>query len=137
IPREHERRMPLQLAAALEKSVAELDRLDEPLATRDDLERPIAFLVELHGVRDRLRLAHEVARIAKLVDDSDSRLRRRQAREIVVVALRALGVDRFPSRAAPGHVAQRSVSLDDSADRQVQLAPPGDVGQIAEGAIIA
>ena len=49
--------MPLQLAAAREQRLAELDRLDEPLAAGDDLERPIALLVELHGVRDRPRLA--------------------------------------------------------------------------------
>ena len=34
-----------------------VDRLDEPLTAGDDLERPVALLVELDVVRDRLRLA--------------------------------------------------------------------------------
>ena len=72
--------MPLQLAAAREQRLAELDRLDEPLAAGDDLERPIALLVELHGVRDRPRLADEIAGLAQLLDDLRARLRRRQPR---------------------------------------------------------
>ena len=57
-------RMPLQLAAAREQRLAELDRLDEPLAAGDDFERAIALLVELHRVRDRPRLADQIAAIA-------------------------------------------------------------------------
>ena len=53
--------MPLQLASAREQLLAELDRLDEPLAARDDLERAIALLVELDVVRDRARIAFEIA----------------------------------------------------------------------------
>ena len=66
--------MPLELAAAREQRVAELHRLDEPLAARHDLERPIALLVELDGVRDRPRLADEVAALAKELDDPCPRL---------------------------------------------------------------
>ena len=64
VARLHVRRMPLQLAAAREQRLAELDRLDEPLAAGDDLERPIALLVELHRVRDRPRLADQIAGLA-------------------------------------------------------------------------
>ena len=53
--------MPLQLAATSEERLAELDGLDEPLATRHDLERAIAFLIELDGVSDRPWLADEIA----------------------------------------------------------------------------
>ena len=45
----------VQLAAARDQLLAELDGLDEPLPAGDDLERPIALLVELHRVRDRTR----------------------------------------------------------------------------------
>jgi valyl-tRNA synthetase len=56
---------------------AELDGLDEPLPARHDLERPIAFLVELHGVRDRPRLADQIAGFLQLLDDPGARFRRR------------------------------------------------------------
>ena len=72
--------MPLQLAAARQQRVAELHRLDEPLAARDDLERPVALLVELHRMRDGPRLADQIARLAKLLDDRRPRLRRREVR---------------------------------------------------------
>ena len=53
--------MPVQLAAALEQALAERQRADEPLPAGDDLERAIALLVELDRVRDRPRLAEQVA----------------------------------------------------------------------------
>ena len=126
--------MPLQLAAAREQRLAELDRLDEPLAARDDFERPIALLVELHGVRDRPRLADEIAALAQLLDDLRARLRGRQPRELVVVPLRAIRRRRLPARRAPRHGAQACRRLNDRAHRQRQLAPPGDVGDVAERA---
>ena len=52
----------------------------------------------------------------------------------VVGRLRARGIVRFPARRAPRHRPQRPVRLDDGAHRQRQLAPPGDVGHVAEGA---
>ena len=64
VARAHVRGMPLQLAAARQQRLAEVDRLDEPLPAGDDLERPIAFLVELDGVRDRPRLADQIAGLA-------------------------------------------------------------------------
>jgi hypothetical protein len=36
------------------------------------------FLVELHRVRDRTRLAEQIAALAQLLDDLRARLRRRQ-----------------------------------------------------------
>src|SRR5207302_4227975 len=65
----HVLRMPLQFASALDERVAEVDRFDEPLAARDDLERAIALLVELHRVRDRTRIALQHAARAQLIDD--------------------------------------------------------------------
>ena len=102
----HVRRVPLQLAAAREQRLAELDRLDEPLPAGDDLERAIALLVELHGVRDRPRLADQVAGLAQLLDDLRARLRRRQPRQLVVVALRALRRRPIPSPARPTSTAR-------------------------------
>ena len=46
-------------------SSPELDRLHEPLAARDDLERSLASLVELHRVPHGLRLSDERAGLAK------------------------------------------------------------------------
>ena len=101
VPRPHVLRVPLQLAAALEQRLAELDRLEEPLPARHDLERPIALLVELHRVRDRPRIADEIAACAQLLDDLRARFRRRQLRQLVVVALRAVCIARLPARRTP------------------------------------
>src|SRR6266550_2500973 len=80
----HVLRMPAQFAPAREQRVAELDGLDEPLAARDDLERPVALLVELHRVRDGPRLADQLAGLPELLHDHRARLRRLQIRELVV-----------------------------------------------------
>ncbi len=92
---------PLQLAAPLDERLADVHRLDEPLAARDDLERPVALLEELHVVRDRPRLADQIARRAQQVDDPGAGLRRRQARERVVGVLGAPRHRATPSRRLP------------------------------------
>ena len=130
----HVRRMPVQLAAALEQALAERQRADEPLPAGDDLERPIALLVELHRVRDRTRLAEQIARRPQQLDDLRPRLGDRRRDQLIVGGLRRRRVARFPARAAPRDRTQRAVRLHDGAHRQVQLAPPDDVGEIAERA---
>src|SRR4051812_6447542 len=64
----HVLRVPLQRATALEQRLAELHGLDEPLAARDDLERTIALLVELHRVRDGPGLTNQLTRLTQLLD---------------------------------------------------------------------
>ena len=130
----HVCRMPLQLFAARDQGLAELDRLDEPLPAGDDLERAVPLLVELHGMRDRPRLADEVAALAQLLDDPGSRLGRRQPLDLGVVPLRPIGVRRLPAGRVPRHVAERAVRLNHRAHRQAELTPPGDVGDVAERA---
>ena len=95
--------MPAELAAACQQRFAELHRLDEPLPAGDDLERAIALLVELDGVRDRPRLAKQIAALAQQFDDARARLRRGQPGELIVGLLRARRVDRFPAGLAPRH----------------------------------
>ena len=133
-PRLHVRRMPAELAAAGEQRLARVHRLDEPLTAGHDLERPVTLLVELHGVRDRTRLAEEIAALAEELDRPHAGLRRRQPRELIVVLLRARGIGRRPRPLAPRHRLERAVRLDHRADRQAELAPPDDVGDVAEGA---
>ena len=85
-------------------ALAELDRLDEPLAARDDLERPVALLVELHRVRDRPRLADEIARLAAAARRSSCALSTadRFGELIVAPAARAAtSVDSQPGAAPP------------------------------------
>ena len=84
VPRAHVLRVPLQLAAALEQLLAELDGPDEPLPAGDDLERAVALLVELHRVGDRPRLALQVAARLQQLDDLRLRLLGREPRELVV-----------------------------------------------------
>ena len=127
--------VPLELAAPLDQLFAEVHRLDEPLAAGQDLERAVALFVELDRVRDGPRLAHEVARLAELLDDDRLRLRRGQtARADRSSRWARAGVDRFPARRPPGDRTERAVRLNDGANRQAQLAPPGDVGDVAERA---
>jgi hypothetical protein len=61
----HVFRVPLEFAAPREQLVPTRHRPDEPLAARDDLERPIALLEELDLVRDRPRLAVQIARLTE------------------------------------------------------------------------
>ena len=113
----------------------DVHRLDEPLAAGDDLERTIALLVELDGVRDRPRLAEQVAALAQQLDDARARLDGRQPGELVVVpAARARGSVALPARLAPRDRLERAVRLDDRAHRQAELAPPDHVGDVAERA---
>ena len=134
VARPHVLRMPLQLASACQQRVTEVHRLDEPLAAGDDFKRTVTLLVELHGMRDGARLAHEVARFAQQLDDLRPRFVRGIPRELVVALLGACRVGRFPSRGAPGQRLERAVGKNDRTHRERQLAPPRDVGDVAERA---
>ena len=117
-PRLHVRRMPAELAAAGEQRLARVHRLDEPLAAGHDLERPVALLVELHGVRDRTGLAEEVAALAEELDRAHAGLGRREPGELIVGLLRARRIGRLPDPFAPRHRLERAVRLDHRAHRQ-------------------
>ena len=104
---------------------------DVPLPRRDDLERAVAPLVELHRVRDRLRLADELAGLARAArrcapapasrscPRAPRSARRRRAR---------------PSPHSGGSASEPAVAPHHGARRQLQLAPPHDVGGVAERA---
>src|SRR2546422_502746 len=66
----HVRRVPAQLLAAGQQLGSMGERVDEPLLAGDDLEWPVAVLVELDRVGDRLGLADQVARLAEQFDDA-------------------------------------------------------------------
>ncbi len=55
----HELGVPLDAVAHFEQTFLLVEQADEPLARGDELERLVAFLVELHGVFDRLGLLDE------------------------------------------------------------------------------
>ena len=57
----HEVGMPAHLVARREQLGLLVEQPHEPLPRRDELERPVALLVELDGVLDRLRLARSGA----------------------------------------------------------------------------
>ena len=136
VPIPHIRRMPLEFASPLEQRLAELHGLDEPLAARDDLERPVALLVELHRVRDRPRLADQLAGRLEKLDDCSPGLGGRESGHAPVGIVRAAGLLRRPQpvRVEDDAPAQRAVGLDDGANGERQLAPPRHVGQVAERA---
>ena len=92
---------------------------------RDDLERPVAALVELHRVLDGPRVADQQARLDELLGHDLLGLLRGEAGDLRV----GVGVD------AVWRVGvQPAVATDDRSHRQVQFTPPGDVGGVAEGA---
>ena len=68
--------VPRDLAAALDERGAQVGVAaavaDVPLAGGDDLERPVAALVELDRVLDRAGLAEQLARLGELFDDDAS-----------------------------------------------------------------
>jgi hypothetical protein len=69
----HERRMPRDLFATGQQPVLECQGVHEPLPARDDLERSVALLVELHDVLHRLRFAHQVTGVAQQIGDPGAR----------------------------------------------------------------
>ncbi len=105
---------------------------DVPLARGDDLERLLAALVEVGLALGLLRLALEVTGGAQRLDDD-------LAGGVHGLAghlredLRPL---RAPGSGDPlrGLAEDTTGAGDDRAGRQLQLAPPDDVGEVTEGA---
>ena len=123
----------MQLARPLQECLAPFGIApavaDVPLARRHDLERPLAALVELHRVRDRPRLAEQLTSLGELLHDALLRLLHRLARDLLVARPSVIG--REAGWRARDHAA---VLTDDRARRELQLAPPGDVGGVTERA---
>ncbi len=132
--RSHVGRVPAQLAPTRDQRLAMGERAHEPLPARHDLDRALALLEELHGVRERLRLADELARLLEQLDDPPARLVDAGAAQLVIARPRALRVHGLPPGRAPGHVEQAPVGAQHRSHRQLELPPPHDVGQIAERA---
>ncbi len=137
----HEVGVERELLAAVQQLLAQVARravgrrpvatavADVPLARRDDLERLVALLEEVRLALGRHGLAVEVARVAQRVDDDLSCGERRLAGELGEHALPRVGRD--PVR---GVARDPTVARDDRARRELQLAPPLHVGEVAERA---
>ena len=125
----HVLRRPLQLVAAGQQFGTQLGIAptvgDVPLARRDDLERLLALLVEVRHALGRLGFAHQFAVLAQ------HRHGRLTSREGGLAG--DLLVGRLVDDPIRGLAHDAPVASDDRAGRQLQLAPPGDVGQVAEG----
>ena len=104
---------------------------DVPLAGGDDLERLVALLVEVRHPLGRLRLAVEVAGLAQQRDDRLAGARTRSCPASSLVRRRGRLV-RQPLRASRASI-RPSRPMTVRTGRS-QLAPPGDVGEVAEGA---
>ena len=128
----HVRRVPGDLVAPLEKLGARVQRLDEPLTAGDDLERPVALLVELDRMSDRLGLGQQIAGFGELLDNALLGLLGVEALEFVVVALRPIRVLRFPTGLSPDDRHECASPADGRANRQLEFPPPEDVRSIAE-----
>ena len=127
----HEIGVEVQLLAACDELGVQLlvgaAVLQVPLAGGDDFERLVALLVEVRHTLGRGRLAVQIAGSAQLVDDDLTCGERGLARGLLEDTLAFLVFD--PIR---GVHDDAPVALDDGTQRQVQIAPPFDVGDVAE-----
>ena len=129
----HEARVPVQLGAPREQLLAEIGVAPAvaqvPLAARDDLEGAVPLLEELHRMGDGPGFAGELARLPEQLHDADLGLLGGLARQLGV------GGASGPARDRVGGLGpQAAVALEDVAHRQVELAPPDHVGEVAERA---
>ena len=103
-------------------------RAHEPLPARDDLERAVALLVELHRVRDRARLADQQTGLGQGRHDVATRLRSGATDQAFVIR----GAVGGGSPTGEVRLDEPTVAADDRPDRQAQLALPLHVGRVAE-----
>ena len=124
---------PLDLGAVVDHLLAQAGVAatvaEVPLAGGHDLERLVALLVEVGLALGRGGLAVEVTGGAQLLHHRLPGRERRLALE-VLVRRRTHPVGE-PERCVAREAA---VAADEGADGQVELAPPGDVGEVAERA---
>ncbi len=127
----HEVGVEVQFLAALDELGVQLlvgaAVLQVPLAGGDDLERLVTLLVEVRHTLGRRRLAVQIAGSAQLVHDHLACGERGLAGGLLENTLAFLGFD--PIRGVHHDAA---VALDDGAQRQVQITPPLDVGDVTE-----
>ena len=129
----HEIGVEVELLAALDQLGVQFGVgaavLQVPLTGGDDLQRLVALLVEVRHTLGRGRLAVQVAGLAQRVDDD------------LAGGERGLAGGRGEHLTA-GRVGDpirgvhddAAVALDDRAGRQLQVAPPFDIGHVTEGA---
>ncbi len=133
VPDAHEVGMPHEAASGVEECLAALGIpgtvADVPLPARHDLEGSLAALVVADLVLDGARLTEQVAGLGE------------QAGDLAARGLGRLPAERLPCR--DGAVAgqplralglQPPVALDHRTEWEVELAPPHDIGAVAERA---
>ena len=135
--------MPADLVTLGEQRVLLVEEAYEPLAAGDELERPVALFVVLDRVLDRAWLAAQgrlsvgrrrVCRVAQHLDDRLARATRRLAGDRGIGGVGRLGPRALPAGRAELDRHEAAVAAQNLAQREFLLAPPGDVGRIAEGA---
>ena len=128
--------MPFDLTTASDERISQLGRTtavaDVPLTAGDDFERLVALLVERDGVSDRLDLTDEVTGVDEHLRNVLASSERGLSRQRFVVGLR-IGFRRFGDPLGHFEI-EAAAAVDHRAGRQIQLAPPGHVGEVAEGA---
>ena len=124
----HVARMPRDVVASSDKRLAKIrvasTVADVPLATGNNFERSFSAFVKLHWVFDRSWLADEFAGLGQHVDNSALCLFHGESSDLGV----GVSID---TAWCIGD--DSSVATDDGACRQLEFAPPNDVGDIAEG----
>jgi hypothetical protein len=126
--------MPCELPSPFDEGRLEFELLHVPLPCRDDLERPFAPFVELHDVPDGLRFTHQMTGLCQQLRYPATGPLRRQAGDLALRRVRGVDIPRWPARFAPPGRSDRPVALHHHARRQMELAPPLHVRDVAERA---
>src|ERR1019366_9886068 len=130
----HEVRVPVEFFAAAKEGLTVLERSHEPLARGDDLQGSFAAFVELDGVGDLTKFAHQIARGAKRVHDRGARLVDGPSLYLGVDRVGGEGISRREGLGAKGRRQEPAVSSNQGARGQTQFAPPRHVVSVATGA---
>ena len=125
----HECRVPLQLSAQFQQGVPVGHGPDPPLTARYYLERSVALFVELDGVHYGARFASCLAGLPEQLDNAPLRGGYRFPRQFCRIRGCAL-----LGQAGRSGSQEPAVAPHHRSHGQAQLAPPHDIGHIAEGA---
>jgi len=126
--------MPRDRLAPGEECLLLVEQPHEPLPGRDVLERPVPLLVEADRVLDGLRVALERPGFPEPGHHGLTRRRHGLPAKRIVGPAGRRGIRTLPARAPERHRDEPSVPPQHLAEREALLAPPDDVGHVAEGA---
>src|SRR5215471_8691520 len=142
VPQPHKIRMPLYSVAHLDQPVFFIHQPDKPLSSRNEFERPVAFLIELYRVLNWLwRVDQRRPAFVRGAMSISQKFGNRLLGcldcfpgKLLIKPVRGPGVARFPTLAPELYREQTAIPPQDLPERQFLLTPPFHVSGIAESA---